>query len=47
MSLIILLLLSEDEGFNSNIHNVVSIAPNCVCTALKNIYLIFLFSLLC
>lgn len=24
MSLIILLLLSEDEGFNSNIHNVVS-----------------------
>lgn len=23
MSLIILLLLSEDEGFNSNIHNVV------------------------
>ena len=28
MSLIVLLLLSEDEGFNSNIHNIVRISSN-------------------
>lgn len=44
MSLIVLLILSEDDGFNKAVHQIVSVAHSILGKLIFDLFFCFLFS---